>query len=125
LAFGQALRPRRRGLPHDPFRSIAAGIWPRCPRRFAQAQIAGTKQLILPHRQAAGQLAERFGKASNVADLRSSGFRRRCFPASPATRFQRRNAGRDPGKAVGRALFLSIRIECTRVEPRRLGRASR
>lgn len=93
--------PGQRGRRHD---HLDQGLHGHGPGRAppGQGRDQPCWQLVLAHRQAAAQLAERFGKAARDLAVQLSPALVGIKPAGH--RFKRGNAGRDPGKAV-HALF--------------------
>src|SRR5690606_24875921 len=84
-------------------------------RRAPETKVGGAENLVLPHRQAAGELTEAFGECERcdpgVERVRASSLldpRKRCF--------ERRDTCCDPGETMCGALFG---VDRTRREPLR------
>ena len=101
------------GLGQIAFDQIAAGV-SQIARHLPQSKIAGAKQFVLSHRQAASQLPKRFGESQQ---------RNLTVKLGPAVvafqptehRFKSSDAGCDPGKAVVRTLVCRIDIRQRRL----------
>ena len=94
-------------MANSDLRSMDAGRMDAAGRGLTQAQVAGAQQLVLSHRQSADQLTQGFGKGQV------------CNPPVQPTptvigvqpfghRFQRSNAGGNPGQAMMGTLMGEI-----------------
>ena len=83
---------------------LAAGVGER-PRCRADVKVGGSKDLVLPHRQAADELADPLGK-SERGDFRVELVRALTGLAPSQHRAQRRHRRRDPRKAMRGALLM-------------------